>query len=560
MVRSTRDHFVLPLPEAHRFRWRSTPAARAHRSPTASSRRTISVSRRRYRADDLRARARRRAYVDDGRDGTLPRRASAADRLPVVAGDGRAVAALASAARSPPRAARAATKGAVGRTSPAARTTRFAIAAKATASSTTSPSRRAVLLAARCRHRAAPHRRRRLRRPPGQRHRGDLPRRPGGLHLLAARREELPVPQGDERPRRDARRRRPATRSISRALAGDLPTRARRGIGPDLVFYLAGADPYEGDRLGRLKLTIDGLRARDRMVVGALPRAVCRSPRAWAAATAVTSTPSSRSTPTPSARAMQSVPLLLSEADVRSRAADGDLIETMQRRSSSSPPAACSSRCARVLQVGAAHAFFGVMPAFVPASGALGTKLVTVFGSNAARGLPSHLATILLLDPRPAQLLAVMDGRYITEARTAAVSAVSARLLARPDAAVLALIGSGVQARSHLEALAHVRSLREVRVWSPRAAQPARVRRRACSRTRAAPMRRGWLGARCGRRRGPRRAVSRRPVSRSSCTSGFAPGTHICAVGACRPDQREMDSALVTGRALFVDSRAGGAG
>jgi alanine dehydrogenase len=163
------------------------------------------------------------------------------------------------------------------------------------------------------------------------------------------------------------------------------------------------------------------------------------------------------------------VSLVLSEADVRRVLPMSDLIEAMQRALVEFSAGRVQQPLRSVLQVGSAHAFFGVMPAFIPASGALGTKLVTVFGSNAARGLPSHLATILMLDSETGQLLAVMDGRYVTEARTAAVSAVSAKLLARRNAATLALIGSGVQARSHLEALAEVRQLREVRVWSPRA-------------------------------------------------------------------------------------------
>src|SRR5438034_11496472 len=100
---------------------------------------------------------------------------------------------------------------------------------------------------------------------------------------------------------------------------------------------------------------------------------------------------------------------------------------------------------------------------------ALGAKLVTVFGRNALQGLHSHLASILLLHPQTGALLALLDGRYITEARTAAVSAVSSRLLARKTAASLAIIGSGVQARSHLEALARVHRLRHVSVWSPNA-------------------------------------------------------------------------------------------
>src|SRR5262249_2794421 len=119
------------------------------------------------------------------------------------------------------------------------------------------------------------------------------------------------------------------------------------------------------------------------------------------------------------------------------------------------------------------HALFATMPAFARAEGsggarqALGAKLVTVFAANHAKGLPSHLASIVLLDPETGALRALMDGRYITEARTAAVSAVSSRLLARPTSKCLAIIGTGVQARSHLDALSRVHTLRQATVWSP---------------------------------------------------------------------------------------------
>ena len=82
-----------------------------------------------------------------------------------------------------------------------------------------------------------------------------------------------------------------------------------------------------------------------------------------------------------------------------------------------------------VLTVGPTKAYFGLMPAYIPAPASLGAKLVTVFGENHKKHLPSHLATILLLDPDTGALVAMMDGRYITEARTAAVSAVSTRFL-----------------------------------------------------------------------------------------------------------------------------------
>src|SRR5262249_18723710 len=113
--------------------------------------------------------------------------------------------------------------------------------------------------------------------------------------------------------------------------------------------------------------------------------------------------------------------------------------------------------------------FYAVMPAADPSLNMLGAKLVTVLPDHT----PSHQALIVLFDLATGVPLAVTDGRYITEARTAAVSAVSARHLAREDARVLAILGTGVQARSHLEALPLVRTFSEIRVWSPTPAHVA---------------------------------------------------------------------------------------
>ena len=116
-----------------------------------------------------------------------------------------------------------------------------------------------------------------------------------------------------------------------------------------------------------------------------------------------------------------------------------------------------------VLPVNDHKGFFGVMPAY---NGALGAKLVTFYPENTE--IHTHHGLIVLFRPETGEPIAVMDGRLITEMRTAAVSAVATDLLARRETTVLAIIGSGVQARSHLEALRLVRSFREVRVWSPR--------------------------------------------------------------------------------------------
>ena len=163
--------------------------------------------------------------------------------------------------------------------------------------------------------------------------------------------------------------------------------------------------------------------------------------------------------------------VLLTEKDVRAvlpmpdliAAMEGALAQFSRRRGRISPSAPCwkSGATKRVLRRDAGRARR-------PASRGRQAR-DRVSPTNHERSLPSHLATILLLDHATGALVAVVDGRYITEARTAAVSAVSVKHLARPDARSLGIIGSGVQARSHLEAIRHVRTLTEVRVWSPNA-------------------------------------------------------------------------------------------
>jgi ornithine cyclodeaminase len=232
-----------------------------------------------------------------------------------------------------------------------------------------------------------------------------------------------------------------------------------------------------------------------------------------------------------------------------------DLVDTMQNALAAYSTGQVQQPLRTIMEVGATRSFLGLMPAFVPASGALGAKLVTVFGGNAALGLPTHLATIVLFDADTGALLAIMDGRYITEARTAAVSAVSVRLLARENASTLAIIGSGVQAHSHLEALSLVRPLREVRVWSPTPGHRQRFAADAHGVTAAtviaAPDART---AADGADLIVLASSAREPVIESEWV---ADGAHVCAVGACRPDQREMSTDLVKRGRLFVDSRTG---
>ncbi len=244
---------------------------------------------------------------------------------------------------------------------------------------------------------------------------------------------------------------------------------------------------------------------------------------------------------------------LLTEDHVRSVLPMADLIATMESAVARFSAGEAQQPVRTVLQVGSTRSLFALMPVAIAQPPSMGAKLVTVFNGNVARGLPSHLATILLLDPDTGSLVAVLDGRYITEARTAAVSAVSARHLARADAGRLALIGSGVQARSHLEALQEVRRLRDVRVWSPTPHSRERFVDEMSGAAHA-PLRACHTAedALAGADLVVIATSSSTPVVRAEWV---APGAHVMAVGACRPDQREMDPALTTRARLYVDSR-----
>jgi len=241
--------------------------------------------------------------------------------------------------------------------------------------------------------------------------------------------------------------------------------------------------------------------------------------------------------------------LCLSESDIRAVLPMADLIGAMETALAAFSSGGVVQPVRAVVEM-AADAFFGAMPGFVREPPALGAKLVAVIGANQARGLPTHRASILLLDPQTGALLSLMDGRLITEMRTAAVSAVSVRHMAHPDAGVLAILGSGVQARSHLEALPLVHSFQDVRAWSPtpdhlrKFAEEAPVPVRACRSAAEAVT-------------GADVIVLATASSTPAVADGWvAEGAHVVSIGACRPYQREMDPVLLIRARVVVDSRA----
>jgi ornithine cyclodeaminase/alanine dehydrogenase-like protein (mu-crystallin family) len=195
--------------------------------------------------------------------------------------------------------------------------------------------------------------------------------------------------------------------------------------------------------------------------------------------------------------------------------------------------------------------FLAAMPGYVPSIGALASKLVTLFPRNV--GVPAHQALIAVFEPDTGSPAALLDGTAITELRTAAGSALSARLLAREDASVLAILGTGVQARAHARALARVRPIAEIRVAGrDRAgaeAVAAELRAELGLAVRAAASYEEALG---GADIACATTAAIEPVVRRAW---LAPGMHVASVGFALAG-REVDDATVADALVCVESRA----
>lgn len=186
----------------------------------------------------------------------------------------------------------------------------------------------------------------------------------------------------------------------------------------------------------------------------------------------------------------------------------------------------------------------GVMPAYLPSAG-LACKLVSLFPRN--RDRHTHQAAIMVFDPANGTPVALMDGTYITATRTAAASALATRLLAREDASVLAVLGSGVQAHSHGRALARVRDFTEVRVAARDRAKAEELAAELGGRAVAS-----WQEALEGADVVAAATHTTEPVVRRDWLS---PGVHVNSVGL-NPNGREVDEATVAEALLVVESRA----
>src|SRR5512146_933300 len=236
--------------------------------------------------------------------------------------------------------------------------------------------------------------------------------------------------------------------------------------------------------------------------------------------------------------------LVLDDASVRRLLRPAALLEAMRRALADLSAGRALQPLRIVMELPQPGSLLFVKPAL--AGGALAAKLITQLPANAARGLPTMLATIVLLDPETGATLAVIDATWLSEQRTAAVSAVGADLLAPAGPKVVALLGSGALARSHAAALRAVRPVSELRVWSR---NPANVARCAADTD----------GIACASAEEAVRGAdivctvtnASEPVLRGAW---LKPGAFVAAVGAPRPGWRELDDEAMA-NVVVADSR-----
>lgn len=234
------------------------------------------------------------------------------------------------------------------------------------------------------------------------------------------------------------------------------------------------------------------------------------------------------------------------EAQVRSVLRMEDLIPAVEQALIAFSAGRVRQAVRQMLPVEPYGGHFGAMPA-AGADIGMGVKLVTFYPGNSAHGLPTHLAMILLFRPETGEPLAVMDGRLITEMRTAAASAVATRALAPAKTDVVAILGTGLQARVHVEALRLVRQFREVRIWGRNPDKAAQL---------AAEMEaEAFISAEEAVRDADVVVTATSSMEPILQGAWLMPGSLVNAVGWRGPSGRELDDAAMRGAYVVADSR-----
>jgi len=244
--------------------------------------------------------------------------------------------------------------------------------------------------------------------------------------------------------------------------------------------------------------------------------------------------------------------LLLSEKQVQDLIDIDELIATLEQAHIQCSTGRAVMPVRLVVPLPQIHGRITSMPGFLNDDNALGMKVITYFQDNPKRGLPAILATIMLFSVETGKMIAVMDGSYITAIRTACASAMATRALANRETPVLGILGAGVQARAHIQALSRVRKLQQIKIYSPSGISATKIRKDMESDV-------GFVKVAASAEDAVKHSdivvtvtTAKEPILKSEWLNA---GVHINAVGSHRPDLREVDGATLARAKVVVDSR-----
>jgi len=245
--------------------------------------------------------------------------------------------------------------------------------------------------------------------------------------------------------------------------------------------------------------------------------------------------------------------LVLSEAQVRSLIDVEELIAALEQAHLQYSTGKAVMPVRLVVPLPQIQGRITSMPGYLAEDKALGMKVVTYFQNNPEQNLPAILATVMLFSASTGKMIAVMDGSYITAIRTACASAMATRALANPEAPLLGILGAGVQARAHIQALCRVRKLNKIKLYSPSGTSAANIKGELepvtgvaieVAKSAEETVRNSDLMVTA--------TTAQQPILKSEW---LKPGAHVNAVGSHRPDSREIDGSTVARSKVVVDSR-----
>jgi alanine dehydrogenase len=228
-----------------------------------------------------------------------------------------------------------------------------------------------------------------------------------------------------------------------------------------------------------------------------------------------------------------------------------ECIQVMEKMFRSLAAGECLQPLRNIMRLPGGRGVLGMMPGHAEKLDVMGIKVITVFHANSESGLPSHQGIVMLFDAKHGQPLMLFDALEITAIRTAAASAVATKLLSRKNSSTLAIIGSGEQAKRHIEAMLLVRNLKQINIWS-RNEKNAKQLVNVLS---------GEYNLNIHVKKHVRQAVENADIictvtsSKEPIVMGdwIAPGTHINAVGSSTAAARELDTATMIKSKLFAD-------